>query len=112
MKSATILAPEGRARLRAWIDRRGLTQEDAAKEIGVHRVHLNYFLTGERRPGLDTALLIEESTGIPMRTWARPTSLAARRDETGEGAASVVNHNDRIRTQTLRQFGPRRKVNK
>lgn len=69
----------GRHQLTDWLRRRGLSQGDAAKEIGIHRVHLNQFLTGERRPGLDTAILLEERTGIPVRAWRRSRPLQERK---------------------------------
>jgi len=62
---------EGRRLLTEWFERTRLTQGEAAARIGIHRVHLNQFLTGERRPGLDAAILIEERTGVPIRAWRR-----------------------------------------
>jgi len=122
MAATTILAPEGRARLRAWIDRCHLTQGDAAAHIGLHRVHLHQILTGERRPGLDLAILLEETTGIPVRAWRKARGSAANgyvnqaaiadRESAGDHAGGRVNHNRAPRTSTLRQFKADRKVSK
>src|SRR5262245_24226764 len=123
MKSATITAPEGRHRLRDWLDRTRLTQEQAAARIGIHRVHLNQFLTGERRPGLDTAILIEDATGISVRTWqhprfrpggsaepSTPSTYVNQRD--GQGRLDLVNNSRASRTQTPRQSRITRKSSK
>jgi transcriptional regulator with XRE-family HTH domain len=122
MKSATILAPDGRARLRTWLARSRLTQGEAAAHIGLHRVHLNQILTGERRPGLDLAILLEETTGIPVRAWRKATGSVtnryvnqqaiADRDLAGDQGSDRVNQNRAPRTSTLRQISGDRKESK
>lgn len=64
----------GRARLLAWMNRAGLNQREAAREIGLHFTHLNKILSGYQTPGLRNALLIEGATGIPVESWL-PTSV-------------------------------------
>lgn len=64
----------GPEQLTEWIrrrfpnsDRRG---RDAADLFGWHESILSKFASGDRRPGLDNALVIERLTGIPVETWA------------------------------------------
>jgi transcriptional regulator with XRE-family HTH domain len=52
-----------------WIVRGRMTQAEAADQIGVSRVKLNQYLSGERTPSLATAIRIEDATGIPARSW-------------------------------------------
>jgi transcriptional regulator with XRE-family HTH domain len=59
----------GRALLERWIVRGRMTQADAAEYIGISRVKLNQYLNAERRPGLETAIRIEDVTGIAVRCW-------------------------------------------
>jgi len=62
----------GADELRDWIDRRGFSQVEAAKYIGLTTSFLSLLLNGKRGPGLSVAyaLLIQERTGIPVQTWA------------------------------------------
>ena len=59
----------GRERLRDWIKRSKVNQQDAAKILGVHHVELSQWLTGARRPGLKKAVQIERVTGISVYSW-------------------------------------------
>lgn len=59
----------GRERLRQWIDRSKLNQLEAAALIGIDHGQLNHILQGRRRPGLDTAVKIEQATGIVVEAW-------------------------------------------
>jgi transcriptional regulator with XRE-family HTH domain len=59
----------GRALLARWIVRQRMTQAEAAEQIGISRVKLNQYLNAEARPSLETAIRIEDATGIGMRTW-------------------------------------------
>ena len=48
--------------------------------FGTARLQLSQIVHGVRRPGLDTALRIEDATGIPVRSWADiPVSGPAKR---------------------------------
>lgn len=58
----------GRERLAAWVDRSG-TQREAAEILGVHPVVLNQWLSGQRTPGLENAVMIEQATGISVESW-------------------------------------------
>ena len=59
----------GKQLLARWIVRGRMTQAEAAEQIGVSRVKLNQYLNAEARPSLETAIRIEDATGIGMRTW-------------------------------------------
>lgn len=59
----------GRERLRQWISRSKLTQLEAASVIGMDHTQLSHILMGRRRPGLDTAVKIEQATGIVVEAW-------------------------------------------
>lgn len=59
----------GRAQLARWIVRGRLTQQEAADQIGISRVKLNQYLNGAARPSLETAIRIEDATGIGIRCW-------------------------------------------
>lgn len=59
----------GRALLARWILRQRMNQSEAAEQIGISRVKLNQYLNQEARPSLETAIRIEDATGIGMRSW-------------------------------------------
>jgi transcriptional regulator with XRE-family HTH domain len=59
----------GRVLLARWIVRGRMTQAEAADQIGISRVKLNQYLHSEARPSLETAIRIEDATGIGIRTW-------------------------------------------
>lgn len=59
----------GRTLLSQWIVRGRMTQAEAAERIGISRVKLNQYLNAEARPSLETAIRIEDATGIGMRMW-------------------------------------------
>ena len=61
--------PTGRELLRAWIDRMGFNQREAALFIGCHYVVLSQWLSGARSPELASAINIERRTGIPVESW-------------------------------------------
>lgn len=79
----------GRHRLRAWIDRSKVNQNEAAKLLDVHPVVLSEWLSGYRgrKPGLTNALKIERVTGIPVESWTL-THVSAK-----AGAGSDVDGN-------------------
>jgi transcriptional regulator with XRE-family HTH domain len=66
-QSATRLS--GRALLERWILRGRLTQAEAADQIGISRVKLNQYLHAVSLPSLETAVRIEDITGIGVRCW-------------------------------------------
>jgi transcriptional regulator with XRE-family HTH domain len=58
-----------RVLLDRWIVRGRMTQGEAADLIGISRVKLNQYLHAEARPSLETAIRIEDTTGIAVRSW-------------------------------------------
>ena len=59
----------GRMLLARWLVRGRMTQEEAAEQIGISRVKLNQYLNAVSLPSLETAIRIEDRTGIGVRTW-------------------------------------------
>jgi transcriptional regulator with XRE-family HTH domain len=55
------------ASLRAWRERRRLTQLELALETGVSTRHLSFVETGRSRPGRDTVLRLAEKLDVPFR---------------------------------------------
>ena len=55
--------------LARWLVRGRMTQGEGADQIGISRVKLNQYLNGDARPSLETAIRIEDATGIGARTW-------------------------------------------
>jgi transcriptional regulator with XRE-family HTH domain len=92
----------GRALLERWIQRGRMTQQEAANQIGISRVKLNQYLNAAALPSLETAIRIEDATGIGSRAWLLP-DVTGRNSAAGEsgpaesaaGEARVneVNHN-------------------
>lgn len=61
----------GREQLRAWIDRQGMTQREAAKVLSMNEVMMSQVLAGDRTPSIQSAIVLEERTGIVVRSWKR-----------------------------------------
>lgn len=62
----------GPEQLKEWIERRQLTQRQAAEELEfgpTGEVALSYYLSGKRLPGRDRALSIQRIAGIPAESW-------------------------------------------
>jgi transcriptional regulator with XRE-family HTH domain len=53
--------------LRAYLDATHTTQEQLAQRIGVSQAHLSMLLSGQRKPSVELALLIERETGVSVR---------------------------------------------
>jgi len=71
----------GRKRLRAWIDRSKMNQNEAAEVLSIHPVMLSQILSGDRKPGLGTAVNIEQITGVSVESWVLSKVSAADADE-------------------------------
>lgn len=69
----------GREQLKAWLERSHLSQNALAVELGVTPPILSNWLTGKRRPTLAQAVLIEDKTGVPARSWML-SSLSTQSD--------------------------------
>lgn len=61
----------GREQLRAWIERQGMTQREAAKSLSMNEVMMSQVLAGDRTPSIQSAIRLEELTGITVRSWKR-----------------------------------------
>lgn len=87
MGKHTKRVTEGSLALKAWIVRRELLQREAAELLRIDFTLLNHYLTGNRRPPLESAIKIERTTGIPVEAWvssgddtpSTPLVLAARK---------------------------------
>lgn len=53
--------------LRAYLDATDTTQEALAGRLGITQAHLSMILNGHRKPSVDLALLIEDTTGVSVR---------------------------------------------
>ena len=60
---------DGRTLLERWMIRGRLTQAEAADQIGISRVKLNQYLNSSAKPSIETAIRIEDATGIGVRMW-------------------------------------------
>lgn len=79
-------------RLREYIKRTKLKQFEIAHLIGINNTHLSKIMSGQRRPGLDTAALIERRTGIPAVSWSERKRGRPRKSNAGsENKAPVGN---------------------
>jgi plasmid maintenance system antidote protein VapI len=59
----------GIKQLKKWMVRRDVDLREAAEIIGVHYTYLSKILNDRRAPGLQSALRIQHSTGIPVMAW-------------------------------------------
>ena len=79
-----------RQRLKAWLERSGLTQRAAAQLLGMHYTFLNQILQGRRLPSLETAVRIERETGIAPGAWL-PTEVGRK-----EGTVASSNRKRKV----------------
>lgn len=58
--------------LSRWLDKAGITRDEFAERLGLTRQYTDKLCRGERRPGLEVAVLIEQLTdgAIPPSMWA------------------------------------------
>jgi HTH-type transcriptional regulator / antitoxin HigA len=55
--------------LREWLDENGETQVDLARLIGWSQKFVSHLVTGKAVLTLNTALLLEEHTGVSAQFW-------------------------------------------
>lgn len=55
--------------LKAWRDDLGLTQEAAARELGLQEPTLSRYERGRRKPTLARAVALSAKTGIPVEKF-------------------------------------------
>lgn len=70
-----------------------LTQQDGAEVLEIDRTYLSQMLNGKRTPGLETALRIENITGVSVRSWSAQPSGAGS-DVVAPVAANVCSGNE------------------
>lgn len=85
----------GQHQLRNWIDRRGVSDREAAGIIGLNHTFLSNLVTGKRVPGLVNALKIERATGIPVEAW-EPTHVG--KSSVGASANGANKKTDKEKT--------------
>lgn len=52
--------------VKQFLERRGLTQEEFGDEIGVSQGMVSLYLSGEKRPSLDTLLSMSQYMKVPI----------------------------------------------
>ena len=92
-------ALSGREQLARWILRGRLTQQEAADQIGISRVKLNQYLHGAARPSLETAIRIEDATGIGIRCWLLEDGAEAAGEALTSVGGDYVNHGNTTATE-------------
>src|ERR1700744_3159292 len=65
--SATSATPAGGPMLRAWRERRRLSQLSLALDAGVSTRHLSFVETGRARPSREMVLHLAEQLEVPLR---------------------------------------------
>lgn len=62
--------------LAAYLERHDISQSAFAKQIGIHPSVASRYISGEARPGIDVAFLIQRLTHgeVPAESWAREVS--------------------------------------
>jgi HTH-type transcriptional regulator / antitoxin HigA len=55
--------------LREWLDENGETQADLARIVGWSQKFVSHLITGKATLTLNTALLLEEHTGVTAQFW-------------------------------------------
>lgn len=66
-----------------------MTQREAAETLGIHFTVLNKLLKGTRPPGRETAIVIEEKTGIPVAAWSTRVGKRRKADRRSAKTANV-----------------------
>lgn len=80
----------GRQRLRAWITRSKINQNEAADLLSMNPVMLSQVLNGQRKPGLGTAITIEQVTGISVESWVLSKVSGASEDDTADSSKRQI----------------------
>jgi transcriptional regulator with XRE-family HTH domain len=61
---------EGQRLLRRYLDAEGLTQRALAERVARSEPTVSLWLSGENLPDVESAVAIEDATGVPARAWA------------------------------------------
>lgn len=63
--------PSGSVLLAEWVEKRGYERRaDAAEVLGISEGYISLLLSGDRAPGRDKAVEIQDLTGIPVSAWS------------------------------------------
>lgn len=60
----------GASQLAEWIRKRNEKKAEIARMFGISAGYLSMFLSGERAPGRDVAVKIQDLAGIPVSAWS------------------------------------------
>ncbi len=55
--------------IRSWMKKRGLSQRELARVLGVHETTISRILTGTWRLGVRPAMRLAKEMGVPMETF-------------------------------------------
>ena len=70
---------DGSREFEVTLRERGLTQEQAAQEIGTTQQTVSDWIAGGSTPRLKSLLLIQEKYGVDVAKWARTDARSARK---------------------------------
>jgi len=56
-------------KIRFWMEKRGLSQRELARVLGVHETTVSRILTGTRRLGIRPAMRLAKEMGVPLETF-------------------------------------------
>jgi transcriptional regulator with XRE-family HTH domain len=56
-------------KIRSWMKKRGLSQRELARVLGVHETTVSRILMGTRRLGVRPAMRLAKEMGVPMETF-------------------------------------------
>lgn len=62
--------------LAEYLDKTGMTQVALAAKLQISQAHLSLILSGQRSPSIELAALIEDETGVPMRSFVSSETRA------------------------------------
>jgi plasmid maintenance system antidote protein VapI len=62
---------EGTRLLWLALQKSGLTMQEARKSLGLAEGVLNRILVGDRKAGLQVALLLEKEFNVPLASWSK-----------------------------------------
>lgn len=65
--------------LSSYLKRSGISQIEFARQVGIHPSVASRYISGETRPGIDTAFLIQRLTNgeVPAESWAKANEAAS-----------------------------------
>jgi transcriptional regulator with XRE-family HTH domain len=62
--------------LQEYLDKTGITQGELARRLRISQAHLSQIMSGQRSASLELAILIEDETGVPMRSLTREAAAS------------------------------------